>query len=399
MNTPLSKRVQRVKPSATMAISNKAKAMKAREVDVITMSVGEPDFETPQHIKDAGIRAIRDGETRYTSAVGTPELRKALCDKFQRENGLKYEPAQIVVGCGGKHSVYVAMQALLSEGDEVIIPVPYWVTYPEQVKLLGGEPVALQPSSASLKITGEELRQAITSKTKLLVLNSPSNPSGVVYEKEELLALADVISDTGIYVLSDEIYEKILYDGAIHHSIAALREGMMDRTITVNGVSKAYAMTGWRIGYAAGPEEVMVAMGKIQGQQTANPCSISQVATLAALTGPQESTSVMVKAFDERRREIVDRLNRIEGVSCTKPSGAFYVFPDVSALYGSRFGDRQIEGSVDLCTFLLEEMYVACVPGVAFGMDTHIRLSYATSMENIQKAMDRLEEGVGMLTQ
>ena len=398
MNTPLSKNVQRIEPSATMAISNKARAMKARGIDVISLSVGEPDFDTPQHIKDAAIRAIRDGVTKYTPAVGTPELRKAVCDKFQRDNGLTYEPTQITVGCGGKYVLFAAMQALLNEGDEVIVPAPYWVSYPEQVKLLGAQPVIVQPASAHLKITAEELRQVLTPKTKLLVLNSPSNPSGAVYTKEELLALADVILSTDLYVLSDEIYEKLLYDGAIHHSIAALQEGMTDRTITVNGVSKAYAMTGWRIGYAAGPEEIMAAVGKIQSQQTSNPCSISQAAALTALTGPQKSTEAMVKAFDERRKVMVDRLNRIEGVSCPTPSGAFYVFPNVSALYGTSYGDRWIGGSVDLCTFLLEEMHVACVPGAAFGMDAHIRLSYATSMEHIQKAMDRMEEGMGKLT-
>ncbi len=396
MNTPLSKNVQRVAPSATLAISTQAKAMKARGIDVIAMSAGEPDFDTPEHIKDAAIRAIRDGATKYTPAAGTPELRRAICDKFKRENGLTYEPAQIVVGCGGKHVLFETMQALLDEGDEVIVPAPYWVSYPEQVKLLGAQPVIAEPSS-HLKITAEELKQAITPKTKLLILNSPSNPSGVVYEKEELLSLADVILDAGIYVLSDEIYEKILYDGAIHYAIAGIKDGMMARTITVNGVSKAYAMTGWRIGYAAGPKEIMAAVGKIQSQQTSNPCSIAQAAAVAALTGPQESTREMVTAFDERRGVIVDRLNRIVGVSCPTPTGAFYVFPNVSALYGSSYENHRIEGSVDLCTFLLEEMHVACVPGSAFGMDAHIRLSYATSMENIQKAMDRIEEGIGKL--
>ena len=393
MSTPLSENVQRVAPSATLAISTQAKAMKARGIDVIAMSAGEPDFDTPEHIKDAAIQAIRDGATKYTPAVGTPELRRAICDKFQRDNGLTYEPAQIVVGCGGKHVLFETMQALLDKGDEVIVPAPYWVSYPEQVKLLGAQPVIAEPSS-HLKITAEELKQAITPKTKLFILNSPSNPSGVVYEKEELLALADVILDTGIYVLSDEIYEKILYDGMIHHAIAGIKDGMRTRTITVNGVSKAYAMTGWRIGYAAGPKEIMAAVSKIQSQQTSNPCSIAQAAALAALTGPQESTAEMVTAFDERRKVIVDRLNRIERVSCPTPAGAFYVFPNVSALYGSSYEDRRIEGSVDLCTFLLEKMHVACVPGSAFGMDAHIRLSYATSMENIEKAMDRIEEGI-----
>ncbi|MCD6334407.1 MAG: pyridoxal phosphate-dependent aminotransferase [Candidatus Latescibacteria bacterium] len=397
MTTPLSKNVQRVAPSATLAISTQAKAMKARGIDVIALSAGEPDFDTPEHIKEAAIQAIRDGMTKYTPAVGTPELRRAIRDKFQQDNGLTYEPAQIVVGCGGKHVLFETMQALLDEEDEVIVPAPYWVSYPEQVKLLGAQPVIIQPASGRLKITAEELQKAITPKTKLFILNSPSNPSGEVYGKEELLALADVILDAGITVLSDEIYEKIRYDGAIHYAIAGIKDGMMARTITVNGVSKAYAMTGWRIGYAAGPKEIMAAVGKIQSQQTSNPCSIAQVATLAALTGPQESTAEMVKAFEERRSVIVERLNRIEGVSCPTPAGAFYVFPNVSVLYGSSYGDRRIAGSVDLCTFLLEEMHVACVPGAAFGMDAHIRLSYATSMENIQKAMDRMEEGIEKL--
>ena len=397
MTTPLSKNVQRVAPSATLAISTQAKAMKARGIDVIALSAGEPDFDTPEHIKDAAIRAIRDGATKYTPAVGTPELRRAIRDKFQQDNGLTYEPAQIVVGCGGKHVLFETMQALLGEEDEVIVPAPYWVSYPEQVKLLGAQPVIIQPASGRLKITAAELQKAITPKTKLFILNSPSNPSGEVYGKEELLALADVILDAGITVLSDEIYEKIRYDGAIHYAIAGIKDGMMARTITVNGVSKAYAMTGWRIGYAAGPKEIMAAVGKIQSQQTSNPCSIAQAAALAALTGPQESTAEMVKAFEERRSVIVERLNRIEGVSCPTPAGAFYVFPNVSVLYGSSYGDRRIAGSVDLCTFLLEEMHVACVPGSAFGMDAHIRLSYATSMENIRKALDRIEKGIGKL--
>ncbi|MFH1007383.1 MAG: pyridoxal phosphate-dependent aminotransferase [Candidatus Latescibacterota bacterium] len=397
MNATLSKNIQRVAPSATIAISTQAKAMKARGIDVIALSAGEPDFDTPQHIKDAAIRAICEGATKYTPAVGTPELRKAICDKFQKDNGLTYEPSQIVVGCGGKHVIFEALQALLDEGDEVIIPAPYWVSYPEQAKLLGAQPVIVQPSSDSLKITAEELRQAITGKTKLFILNSPSNPSGAVYEKEELLALADVILHTGIIVLSDEIYEKILYDGAIHHAIAGIKPGMMAQTITVNGVSKAYSMTGWRIGYAAGPKEIMAAMGKIQSQQTSNPCSISQAASVAALSGPQESTGEMLEAFQARRNAIVDRLNHIEGISCQTPAGAFYVFPNVSAHYGLCYGDRKIEGSVDLCTFLLEEMHVACVPGAAFGMDAYIRLSYATSMEQIERAMDRIEEGISKL--
>ncbi|HID95885.1 MAG TPA: pyridoxal phosphate-dependent aminotransferase [Candidatus Latescibacteria bacterium] len=394
----ISRNIQRIKPSVTLAITARAKAMLAEGIDVVSLSAGEPDFDTPQNIKDAAIRAINQGFTKYTPATGILELRKAICKKFERDNGLAYDPSQVIVSCGGKHSIYLAILALVDEGDEVIIPRPYWVSYPEQVRIAGGNPVVLTPTKENgLKVSPQDLRSALTSRTKLLILNSPSNPSGIVYTRDELAALAEVVLEAGIYVLSDEIYEKIIYDGARHCSIASLVEGMVERTVVVNGVSKSYSMTGWRIGYAAGPEAVISAMGKIQSQETSNSCSIAQMAALEALTGPQDSVGAMIEAFDRRRRYIVDRLNSIEGISCPVPQGAFYVFPDVSSYYGFFHKGKRIEDSVDFCEFLLDEMKVACVPGAGFGMDTNIRLSYATSLENIEKAMDRIEEGLKKL--
>lgn len=398
MGSPISRNAQRIAPSVTLAISAKAKEMKAQGLDVIALSAGEPDFDTPAFIKEAAIRAIESGFTKYTPTVGIPKLREAVCAKFERDNGLCYDPSQIIVGCGAKHSLFVAMLTLVGQGDEVIIPTPYWVTYPEQPKIAGGDPIIVETTQESgYKLTPQALKGAITPRTKALVLNSPSNPSGVVYTKAELEALADVVLRTGIYVISDEIYEKILYDGAEHHSIAALREGMLDRTIVVNGVSKTYAMTGWRIGYAAGPKEIISTMGKIQSQETSNPTSISQMAALAALTGPQDCLDEMLRAFDERRKYMVGRLNAIDGVTCPMPQGAFYVFPNVSALYGRTYDRGSIDGSVALCTYLLEQVHVACVPGEGFGADAHIRLSYATSTEHIKKALDRIEEGIAAL--
>ena len=394
----ISRNVQRMEPSITMAVTDKAKAMKAQGIDVISMSAGEPDFDTPENIKEAAYRAIQSGFTKYTPAVGIPELREAICQKFKRDNDLDYEPSEVVVSSGAKHSIFIAVMALLNPGDEVIIPAPYWVTYTEQPKLAGGNPVVVKAEKETgLKITLGQLKDAVTPKTKLFMLNSPSNPSGAVYTKEELEGLADVLLDTGVWVISDEMYESIIYDGEVHYSIAALRDGMKDQTITVNGVSKTYAMTGWRIGYAAGPGDVIKAMGKIQSQETSNPSSISQMAALEAITGPKDAFNEMLKAFDERRRFILERLNSIEGVSCITPKGSFYAYPDVSSYYGSGFNGKAVEGSVAMCTYLLEEAKVACVPGGGFGTDENIRLSYATSMENIEKALDRIEEGLSKL--
>ena len=395
----VSKCVSRIEQSITLAITAKAKAMKAEGIDVIGMSAGEPDFDTPDNIKQAAIKAINDGITKYTPAVGLPALRKAVAEKFEKDNGLSYKPEETIVNCGAKHSVFLAIMALVDEGDEVIIPTPYWVSYPEMVKVTGGKPVIVETLPENeLKLTAEQLREAVTPRTKALIMNSPSNPSGVVYTRDELLALVEVLRELEIYTISDEIYEKILYDGAEHYSIASLDPKIFSRTITINGVSKSYSMTGWRIGYAGGPLEVIKAMGKLQSQETSNPCSISQMATIEALTGPQDSVGIMVKAFDERRTCLVEGLNAMEGVTCVKPKGAFYAFPDFSAHYGKSANGKVINGSVDLSSYLLEEMKVGVVPGAGFGADAHLRISYATSMDAIEKALARIEEGLKALS-
>jgi len=395
----ISRHVQRVQPSATMAISAKAAALRRQGVDVVALSAGEPDFDTPRHIKDAAIRAIEEGFTKYTMpSSGIVELKEAICRKFAADNGLQYSVDEVIVNNGAKHCLFLAVMALVNPGDEVIIPAPYWVTYVEQPRLVGGEPVIVPTSPASgLKLTPEELRRAITPRTRLLYLNTPANPSGMVYSREELAALAEVAVEHGVWVLSDEVYEKLVYDGAEHVSIASLGPEIRARTVVVNGVSKAYAMTGWRIGYAAGPAPVIAAMNKVQNHEVSHPASISQKAAVAALGGPQESIGQMRQAFDARRRYMVARLNALDGVSCRLPQGAFYAYPDVSALYGRRAGARAIADSVSLCEYLLDEAQVACVPGVGFGTQAHIRLSYATSMANIERAMDRIEAAVGRL--
>ena len=390
---PLSHNVQRVQESVTMQISAKAAHLKREGVDVIALSAGEPDFDTPQNIKKAAVRAIEDGFTKYTTpSSGIIELKEAICRKFQTDNNLNYEVDEVTVNNGAKHSLFLAVAALVNPGDEVIIPTPYWVTYSEQPRLVGGVPIIVRTRSENdLKITPEEFRAAITSQTRMLFLCSPSNPSGSVYTKAELEDLAQVAVDNNVYVLSDEIYEKLLYDGVEHHSIASLGEEIKKLTIVVNGVSKAYAMTGWRIGYAGADAEVIGGMNKVQMQEVSHPSSISQKAAVEALEGPQNSIEDMRKAFDERRRYMVDRLNSIEGILCPLPKGAFYAYPDVSAFYGKKAGQFEIRDSIDLCKYLLEEGRVACVPGVGFGTEEHIRLSYATSMSLIEDAMDRIQ--------
>ncbi|MFC1539334.1 pyridoxal phosphate-dependent aminotransferase [Candidatus Latescibacterota bacterium] len=394
----LSQNVAKVKPSITLAVSAKAKAMKDEGIDVIALSAGEPDFNTPSHICDAGIAAINAGFTRYTPASGTLELKKAICDKFRNDNVLDYKTSQIIVNCGAKHSVFLTVFVLTGEGDEVIVPSPYWVSYYDMVKLAGGNPVVIEgKSDNNLKITPEQLKNAITDRTKLLILNSPSNPTGMVYSENELKALADVIVESGIHVLSDEIYEKLIYDGKKHISIASFSDEIYNKTITINGVSKSYSMTGWRIGYAAGPEEIIKAMSTVQSQETSNPCSISQKAALAALTGSHDFLETWVSEFSERRLYIIDRLNSLDGVTCKKPEGAFYVFPDVSAFYGRSYNDKVIGDSVAFCEYMLNEQHIALVPGAGFGADAHVRISYAVSMENIEKSIDRFEKGLQIL--
>ena len=395
----LSHNVQRVQPSVTMQISARAAALKREGIDVVALSAGEPDFDTPNNIKEIAIKAIENGFTKYTTpSSGIIELKEAICAKFKRDNGLEYTPDTVTVNSGAKHSLFLAVAALLNPEDEVVIPTPYWVTYSEQPRLVGAEPVIVETRPENdLKLTADEFRAAITPNTRMLFLCSPSNPSGAVYTREELQALAEVAVQHGIFVLSDEIYEKLVYDGVEHVSIAALGDDIKDLTIVVNGVSKAYAMTGWRIGYAGASAEIINGMNKVQMQEVSHPSSISQKAAVEALNGPQESIEEMRVAFDARRRYMVDRLNAISNVQCTLPQGAFYAYPDVSRFYGSQIAQRRITDSVTLCEYLLEEGRVACVPGAGFGTQEHIRLSYATSMELIEQAMDRIEDALKKL--
>jgi len=393
----LSKRVSGIKPSPTLAIDAKAKALKAQGIDIISFGAGEPDFDTPENIKEAAIKAIRDGFTKYTSVSGIDELKDAIIEKFKRDNNITYDRSEIIVSCGAKHSLYNIAQAIFSPGDEVVIPAPYWVSYPEQAILNDATPVIVKTGDDVFRITPELLEEKITSKTRALILNSPSNPTGMMYDRRSLETIAEIALKHKIYIISDEIYEKIVYDGSEHVSIASIEEEVKALTLVVNGLSKAYSMTGWRIGYTAGPKEIISAMSNIQSQSTSNPTSIAQKAAVEALRGPQDSVMKMVEEFDRRRRYIVERLNRIEGVSCIMPDGAFYAFPKVSSLYGRSFDGKVIKDSYDLTGYLLEEAKVAVVPGDPFGADGYIRLSYATSMENIKKGIDRIEEALGKL--
>jgi len=394
----LATRVHRIKPSPTLAITAKANALRAQGRDIIGFGAGEPDFDTPDHIKNAGIRAIEEGFTKYTPVGGTDELKDAIAGKLERENGLTYGRSNIVVSCGAKHTLYNLAQALFEEGDEVIVPAPFWVSYPDIIVLADAAPVILQTREEDgFKMTPQALRRAITPSTRAVIVNSPSNPTGTTYTLEELKALGEVLAKTDILVISDDIYEKVLYDGFVFSNMANTGEDMKARTIVVNGVSKAYAMTGWRIGYAAGPEQVITAVSNIQSQNTSNPTSISQKASVAALGETQAPTEKMVTEFRKRRDFIVSALNDVPGVTCRKPEGAFYVFPNVAGLYGKKRGERVIGNSIDLAAFLLDEADVAVVPGSAFGNDRYIRLSYATSMRNIEEGMKRIRSAVSRL--
>jgi len=389
----LAKRVTLVKPSPTLAVDAKAKAMKAEGIDVVGFGAGEPDFDTPDNIKEAAIKAIRDGFTKYTPVPGINELKNAIMAKLKADNGIDYKMEEVVVSTGAKHSLYNVAQALYGPGDEVIIPSPYWVSYPDQVLLNDAAPVIVETKEEKgFVLTAEAFEAAITPKTKALILNSPSNPTGLGYDRAALEAIAKVAVKHGIYVISDEIYEKIVYDGFKHVSIASLGEDIKALTITINGLSKSHAMTGWRLGYAAGPKDVISAMTKVQSQSTSNACSITQKAAVEALTGPQGFIAVMVAEFDKRRKYMVDRLNGMPGVSCPMPVGAFYAFPRVASFYGKKAGGKAINGSADLSAYFLDEAKVAVVSGDAFGADEYIRLSYATSMEVIEKGLDRLEK-------
>ena len=395
----LARRVKEIKPSPTLAVDAKAKALLAQGIDVVGFGAGEPDFDTPDNIKEAAIKAIKSGFTKYTPAGGTEELKKAVCQKFKQDNNLDYTPPEILISCGAKHSLYNICQALFEEGDEVLIPAPYWVSYPDMVMLAGGTPVIIKTTEKTgFRMTAQDLEKAITPKTKALILNSPSNPTGASYSKEDLTAIARVVLKKGITVISDEIYEKLIYDGFQFSSIASCDPALKPQTLVVNGVSKSYSMTGWRIGYAAGPKDVISAMTNIQSQSTSNPTSIAQKASLEALNGPQDFIPMMVKEFDRRRTYMVDRLNAMPGVSCFKPSGAFYAFPNVSGVYGRKAGSLTIADSSTFTQYLLESVNVAVVPGVAFGADENIRLSYATSFANIEKGLDRIQKAIEALT-
>lgn len=393
----LSNRLNRLAPSATLAMSQKSSEMKAQGVDVINLSVGEPDFNTPDHIKEAAKKAIEDNFSRYSPVPGYPELRKAIVAKLKNENGLDYSMSEILVSNGAKQSVSNTVMALVNDGEEVIIPAPYWVSYPQMVKLAGGTPVIVNAGfDQDFKMTPEQLEAAITPKTRMLILCSPSNPTGSVYSKEELEALAEVIKrHEGLYVLADEIYEHINYVG--HHESIAQFPGMKERSIIVNGVSKAYAMTGWRIGFIAAPEWIVKGCNKLQGQYTSGPCSVSQKAAEAAYTTSQECVETMRKAFERRRDLIVSLAKEIPGLEVNCPQGAFYLFPKCSSFYGKSYEGRKIETSTDLAMFLLEEGHVATVGGDAFGDPECFRMSYATSDDNIREAMRRIKETLAKL--
>jgi len=380
----LSSRVQNVSASMTLAITAKAKKMKREGIDVIGFGSGEPDFDTPSHIKQAGIRAIQKGLTKYTPASGTDELKKAICDKFFNDNKLKYEPSQIVVSCGAKHSIYNIFQAVCDRGDEVIIPSPYWLSYPEMVKLASATPVFIDTDEKSgFKVSPEKLKAALTKKTKVIVLNSPANPTGCVYNVDELKKIRDIVVKNNILVISDEIYEEIIFDKRVHVSIASLGDDIFNQTIVVNGASKSFAMTGWRIGYAGfSDEKIAAAVKNLQSHSTSNPTSISQEAALQALKEKTSDVKNMVTEFERRRDYIVGRIKDIKGLSCERPGGAFYIFPRI---------EKKDIASMELSERLLAEAKVAVVPGKAFGSDRHIRLSFATSMENIKNGMDRIE--------
>lgn len=382
----LAARVGEVSPSITLAIAAKAKAMRAEGIDVCSLSTGEPDFDTPEHVKAAAKQALDAGKTKYGPVAGELQLKAAIARKLQSDNNLNYQPENIIVTNGGKHSLYNLMMALIEPGDEVIIPAPYWLSYPEMVKLASGKPVIVRTdASTGYKITPEQLSGAITPKTKLFVLNSPSNPTGMVYTPAEIKALAEVIVDRDILVVSDEIYEKIIYDGAQHVSIGSLGKEIFDRTLISSGFAKAYSMTGWRIGYLAGPVELIKATSTIQGHSTSNVCTFAQYGAIAALESSQESVEKMRQAFAERRQVIFELLDAVPGISCIKPDGAFYMFVNIS---------KTGMNSLEFCDAFLEQQQVAVIPGIAFGADDHIRLSYATDLGTIKKAVERLDKFV-----
>jgi aspartate aminotransferase len=397
----LADRLKTLAPSATLAVQAKAKELRARGVDVISFGAGEPDFDTPERIKDAAIAAMRRGQTKYTEVGGIPELRAAVCAKLQRDNGLAYEPADVLVSCGAKHTLFNIATALVNPGDEVLVPSPFWVSYPEQVRLLGGAPVTVETREATgFDLDVDRLRAAVTPRTKLVVLNSPNNPTGAVFSRDALAAVARLAVERKLWIVSDECYESLTFEGR-HVSIAALDPEVKSRTLVVNTCSKAYAMTGWRIGYAAGPRELIRAMTDVQSQVTSNPSSVAQWAAVEALSGPQDDVRRMAGEFDRRRRLIVAGLNALPGVSCVMPKGAFYAFANVSGLCGRTWTQdgraTTLKGSLDVTAFLLEQARVAVVPGLDFGSDAHVRLSYATSEALIREGLARMGAAIKTL--
>jgi len=383
MNIHFSKRVEAIAPSVTLAIDAKAKEMQAAGIDVVGFGTGQPDFDTPDIIKDAAKQALDEGFTKYTAAAGIPELRQAVADKFQRDNGLYYQASQVVISCGGKHSVFNVMMALCQEGDEVLVPAPYWLSYPEIVKITGATPVVLETSDETgFKVTPDQLRNAITPNTRLFILNSPSNPTGTVYKPDEIKALGDICIEKGVFIMSDEIYEHLLYDGAVHKSVASFSPEHQQHTVIIHGLAKAWSMTGWRLGFIAAPEPIAKKVAALQSHSTSNPTSFAQKGGVAALTQPMDHLADWMAAFSERRAYAYERLSMTPGMTCYKSQGAFYLFPNISGtgLKSSKFCDR-----------LLAEENVAAVPGLAFGADDYIRISYATSMEQIAKGLDRIE--------
>jgi aspartate aminotransferase len=393
----LADRLKTLAPSPALAMQARAKAMRAQGIDVISFGAGEPDFDTPDRIKAAAVRALEKGQTKYTEVGGIPELRAAVCQKLRRDHGLEYAPDEVTVSCGAKHTLYNIMMALVNPGDEVLIPSPYWVSYPEQVRLLGGVPVAVPtPEATGFDLEPAALRRAVTPRTKMIVLDSPGNPTGAVFSEEALAEVGKLAEERDLWVISDECYESLTYEGR-HVSIASLSPAIRARTIVVNTCSKAYAMTGWRIGYAAGPRDVIRAMTDVQSQVTSNPASVAQWAAVEALAGPQDEVAKMAGEFDRRRRVIIEALNAIPAVRCVMPKGAFYAFPNVSGLFGKRAKAGVLRGSADVCAFLLDEARIATVAGVDFGSDAHIRLSYATGLDTIKEGMRRMDAAVRSL--
>jgi len=393
-----SKRIQSIRPSMTLAVDAKARELKANGVDVIGFGAGEPDFNTPDIIKRAGVEAIEQNETHYTPAGGTVALKQAIIDKLKRDNGLDYEKNQILVSCGAKHSFFNLAQVLWEEGDEIIVPAPYWVSYPDIIRYAGALPVIIDTLGENqFKITPDQIQSAVTPNTRAIILNSPSNPTGSAYTKKELEAIAECALRNGLLVVSDEIYEKIVFDGFEQSSICSLGKEVQDNCVLINGVSKSYAMTGWRIGYLAANAEIIKQTVKLQGQSTSNPTSVSQVASIAALNKGEADVQRMVIEFQKRRNTLVDSLLSIPGVECYKPVGSFYTFPDFSAFYGKTFKGKKMEGSIQLAEFLLAEGKVAMVPGIAFGADKNLRMAFASSMDTIKQGVDRIIKTLALL--